>query len=228
MNWQAIEDLVDDNSTRLSKDEVVRWSEQLLSSVDESTKPLRAARVTYLMSILELRNEDCQEDKVLHYLSNLEEIFAHVVTDAEYSREEGSQAHLLYLRKLMEQYYHHLAVLADQVGANRVYQRTKRYRMRNHSAFMELQPSSNPFLRREQQLIKGALRGHYMWAGFLFAIAVYFAWSSVLNLTDVAMAKVFAQQVTKEGLMDMIQQVLLLGFSLSFIWAFARYQKTEA
>ncbi|MDF2378654.1 MAG: hypothetical protein P1V18_00325 [Candidatus Gracilibacteria bacterium] len=227
MNWHSIENLVNDNYSLLEKEQVLSVSEQLLSSVDDNTSPLQAARMTYLMVLLELKSKDTDEEKALHYIGNLTKILKHEITETEYSENEGAQGHLLYVRKLSEHYFHHIALLADKAKADRVYARIKRFRIKNHQRTLDLQPSLSGFRKKEEKLIKKTIQKHYVFMGFLFAIALFFAWNSIWNLTDFAVAKWVTHKSSTETLNGMIQQGLMLTFSMSFIWAFSKYQKAE-
>lgn len=227
MNWHAVENLVNDNYSSLNKEQVMAVSEQILTSVDEETSPLQAARMTYLMVLLELKNKEMNEEKAVNYIENLTKILKHEITETEYSDKEGAQEHLLYVRKLSEHYFHHIALMADKVKADKVYSRIKRYRIKNHQRILDMQPSLDSFRKKEQKMIKKTLQSHYIFAGFLFAIALFFAWNSLWNLTDYAIAQWVTQKATSRSLNEAIQQGLLLTFSFSFIWAFAKYQKAE-
>lgn len=225
MNWSSVENLVHDNYSLLEKEQVLSVSEQLLSSVDDATKPLQAARITYLLILLELKNKEMVEDKALLYLDNLNKILKHEAQETEISQHEHAEAHLRYVLKLADQYLHHIAVLAEIMDAERITKRAQRLRKHNHEQLMLVQHPAEGFWRKEQALIKRAIRKHYLFMGFLFALSLFFAWNSLWNLADVAIAEWVLQINRDQDLSQIVQNSLLLTFSLCYIAAFTRYQR---
>ena len=224
MKWNAIEALIHENYRNLNKKELESISAELLTGITDGMNPLAAAKIAYVLTLLQLKSMPVNERKALHFLENLRAIIKHELEVAELSREKNASVHLLYVRKLAEHYLHHLMILAELRDAKDVQAKLKALRKKNHERLLELQPSGGSFYNKERQLIKRTIRKHYLFSGFLFSIALYFSWISFWSLFDFVFARWVYSEFNSEIVYQLTQKSLLFLFALSFIWGFIKYQ----
>ena len=224
MNWKDLEAIISDHQSSVRKAEAERLSTQLLENLQADTQPLQAARAAYALCLLQLKQRYPEEAKVKQFVEYLRKILKHEIQEAEISQDEHADAHLLYVRKLAEHYFHHLMMLCESKNLSKALHRLHQLRTSNHVKLLQLQRSTTSFWQKEQQIIKKTLKNHYLFVGFLFAIAVYFAWSSFWSLADAAFNHWIYSTYSAEQLGTLVQQAFLLLFSVSFIGGFVSYQ----
>lgn len=228
MHWKDLEEIIHDNAVLLKEEQVESLSTKLLKELKEGTKPLQAARIGYALVLLQLKTDPVNEKSALQFFKHLVQILKHEIQVTEGSSEDHSSSHLIYVRKLAEQYFHHLMLIAELKGADRLVKKVHALRRKNHEKLLKLQRSTQTFWKREEQLIQKTLKEHYLFAGFLLAIALYFAWSSFWTLSDTALAHWVYSEYGSAQFGDLLQNVFLLLFSLTVIAGFVSYQKQEA
>jgi len=224
MHWKELEKIIHDNHDDISKQDAEEFSQKLLASIAEDTQPLQAAKAAYALILLQLKQKQPQKEKALQFVKHLRTILKHEISETEISRAKNAQAHLVYVRKLAEQYFHHLMVIAEIKDAKKVLKALHTLRKSNHMKLLKLQKTTHSFWHHEQKLIKDSLKHHYLFVGFLFSIALYFAWTSFWSLADTVFSHWIYSEYSAISLTQTIQNVLLLLFSLSFIKGFISYQ----
>jgi len=224
MHWQLLEDLIHDHQLRLTKGEVERRSTELLQSLDQETKALHGAKIAYTLALLQLKAKQLNQSKVLQFTDHLRKILKHEINMAELKNNKEGDQELIHVRKLAEHYFHHLLVMAKVREAKKVIHMLRKILRKNHAALLKLHKTVGMFWKQEQDLIQKTVKKHYLFAGFLLAIALYFAWTTFWGLTDFVLEQWVYSEFNAETLASLIQQAMLLLFSISFIWAFARYQ----
>lgn len=227
MDWKILESLVHEHAQKLDAEKVQALSSELLTSVSEGTKPLHAAKVAYVCALLQLKLHEPDENKAEQFVQYLENILEHETHETSVSEDEHASAHLVYIRKLAEQYYHHLLLVAEMVGAKKLMKHIHSRRQKNHDELLKIQNPLHSFWRKEQKLITRAILKHYVFAGFLLSVAMYFSWTTFWELSDFAMAQWIYTEYTADSLSFLIREGLLLVFSCAFIWAFVNYQGRE-
>ncbi|MDP2691134.1 MAG: hypothetical protein U1C97_01355 [Candidatus Gracilibacteria bacterium] len=225
MQWKELEGIIHDHSKALKSEQVEEISSELLKDLGNGDKPLQAAKIAYVLALLQLRTQFPNAEKCLQFIQHLKTILDHEVQDAELSESEHSLAHLVYVRKLAEHYYHHLMMLAEGHQEGKIVAELKTLRRKNHIQLLKLQTSSNPFWRQERNVIRKAMRSHYLFTALIFSIALFFAWDTFWSLMDYGMAQMIYSEYPVEAVSTIVQKVLLLLFSLSFVWGFVSYQR---
>ncbi|MGE3278312.1 MAG: hypothetical protein AB7J40_00670 [Candidatus Altimarinota bacterium] len=224
MDWKELEALVHDHSETLEPEQVQALSSELLSNVSSDTKPLQAAKVAYVLVLLQLRMEHADQEKAQQFLQYLTTILQHEIRETELSTKESAQTHLVYVRKIAEHYLHHLLMEAERVKAKKFMKQLQKLRHENHDALLKIQNPLLSFWRKEQKMISRAVSKHYVFAGFLLSIALYFSWTSFWELSDFAMSQWIYTEYTADSISFLMREGLLLIFAASFVWGFARYQ----
>jgi hypothetical protein len=229
MDWKTLESLVHDHSEVLAPERVQELSNELLSSVSTETKPLQAVKVAYVLVLLQLRLEKPDQSKAVQFLDYLENILQHEIQQSEEKQHqnEPSRAHLIYVRKLTEHYFHHLLMSAELAEAKKVSKKIHAFRKKNHDELMKIQNPLHSFWKKEQKLIQRAVSKHYLFAGFLLSIALYFSWTTFWELSDFAMSQWVYTEYSADSISFLMREGLLLIFSISFVGAFVRYQGVE-
>lgn len=227
MDWKTLESLVHENHDNLEPEKVQALSAELLTNISADTKPLLAAKAAYILVLLQLRSKTPEHDKALQFLNYLETILKHEIQAAELNKEENAMSNLVYIRKLAEHYFHHLLMVAEMVESKDVLKKIHDLRKDNHSALLKIQNPLHSFWRKEQKMIKGAIRKHYLFAGFLLSIALYFSWTTFWELSDFAMSQWLYTEYSADSVSFLLREGMLLIFSISFVWAFVRYQGSE-
>ena len=227
MDWKALEALVHDHSEALDPEQVQALSSELLSSISSETKPLQAVKAAYVLVLLQLRSQKPSQEKATQFLLYMDTILQHEIRETAMSEKESAPTHLLYVRKLAEHYFHHLLMVAEMSRAKKLMKKIQSLRNTNHSELLKIQNPLQSFWRKEQKLIQRAVQKHYLFAGFLLSIALYFAWTTFWELSDFAMSQWVYTEYSADSISFLMREGLLLIFSLSFVWAFARYQGVE-
>lgn len=226
MEWQQLEGLIHDNDTLLKQSEIEQHSTDILKSLNNDAEPLQAAKMAYVLALLQLKAKKMNQEKVLQFLDHMRQILKHEFITTEARSDEKANAHLLYIRKLAEHYLHHLLVLAEMRKADRVAYKVQKLRRSNHDNLLQLQRGHQVFWKRERQLIKKSLTKHYLFTGFLLSIALYFSWTTFWNLSDFVVSQWVYSEHSAESVATIIRQGLLLTFSISFVVAFVKYQQS--
>lgn len=228
MHWQSLENIIHDHEARMSKAEVEKISSEILESLDNESQPLHAARMAYALTLLQLKQKKVNIAKAAVFFDNLCQILKHEIKMAEADLSEAAETHLVYVRKLAEQYFHHLSLLAENRGEDMLLERIHAFRKSNHEKLMRKELAHHTFREREQRFIQKIIKRHYLFVGFLFAIALYFSWTTFWGMMDFAVAQWVFSEFTAEHAATLVQQAFLLLFSVSFVWAFVKYQKNPA
>lgn len=222
MHWQHLESLVHDNSARYKAAELENYSSEILSSLKDDSEPLQAARMAYVLTLIQLKADQISHKKTLQFFDHLCTILKHEISVSE---SDGKEAHTVYVRKLAEQYFHHLALVAEDRGVEMIAEKIHAFRRSNHEKLMRKEYAHHTFRHREERFIQSIIKKHYLFVGFLFALALYFSWTTFWGMMDFAMARWVFSEFTAQQAVTLIQQAFLLLFSLSFVWAFVKYQK---
>jgi len=224
MDWKVLESLIHDHSEQLEPEQVQALSTELLTSVASETKPLQAAKVAYVLVLLQLKSQSPDQDKAAQFLQYLETIVKHEIRETEVSPKESAARHLVYIRKLTEHYLHHLQMVAEAVGQKKLLKKLQHFRRENHAALLKIQNPLQSFWRKEQRMIRKAVCRHYLLAGFLLSVALYFSWTTFWELSDFALSQWIYTEFSADSLSFLIREGLLLVFSVAFIGAFLKYQ----
>lgn len=227
MDWKTLESLVHDHSEVLEPERVQALSNELLSSVTTETKPLHAVKVAYVLALLQLRLPKPDQSKALQFLLYLENILKHEIQQIENSKDEKSQHQLIYVRKLAEQYLHHLLLAAEMAEAKKIAKKIQSLRKHNHDELLKIQNPLHGFWKKEQKLIQRAIGKHYLFVGFLLSIALFFSWTTFWEISDFAMSQWVYTEYSVDSVSFLMREGLLLLFSLGFVWAFVKYQGVE-
>lgn len=226
MNWKDLESIISDPQVTVRKAEAEQISAELLESLQDDTKPLQAARVAYTLCLLQLKQRYPEEAKVKRFLEYLRKILKHEIQETELSKDEHAEAHLHYVRKLAEHYFHHLMLLCETKNLPESLQRLHKLRKSNHVKLLQLQRSTTGFWQKEQKIIKKTLKNHYLFVGFLLSIALFFAWNSFWSLADMAFNHWIYSTYSSDQLSMILKQAFLLLFSMSFVAGFVGYQRS--
>jgi len=228
MQWKELEQHIHDNYAVIPEAEVEKISTELLKNLEEDVTPLQAAKIAYALVLLQLKSDSMDEKKALQFAEHLVTILRHEIRETESNESDRSVAHLLYVRKLAEHYFHHLMVVAELMEADMIVEKLGKYRLKNHERLLTLQRSNQSLWQREQKVIKRAIRKYYLLAAFLLATALYFTWTTFWSLMDAAVGHWIYSEYSAASVGELIQQVLLLGFSACFVWGFVKYQQGSA
>ncbi len=225
MHWQDFESHIHDNSVRYTQTEADKLSAEILKSLSNDSKPMQAARMAYSLTLIQLKTKKVSTQKTLQFFNHLCQILKHEISMSE---AEGNEAHTVYVRKLAEQYFHHLSLLAEDRDEDMLNERIHAFRKSNHEKLMRKEYAHHTFRDREERFIQSIIKKHYLFVGFLFAIALYFSWTTFWGMMDFAMAQWVFSEFTADHAAMLVQQAFLLLFSVSFVWAFVKYQKNPA
>lgn len=225
MDWKTLEELTHENNP-LPEQRIEEISRELLGSIAQETKPLQAAKIAYTLCLLQLRAKEPQQEKALQFLAYFQKITAHEIAESEKAVDEAGTAHLLYVRKLVEHYLHHLHVTAALAKTKKFMKQVTSLRRDNHDALLQLQQQHRVLWKKERSLIRKSLQKNYLFAGFLFALSLYFAWTSFWQLSDFAMAQWVFSEWSSDTLSVVVRDAVLFVFSFSVALAFVGYQKT--
>jgi hypothetical protein len=199
-----------------------------LGSIANDTKPLQVAKIAYTLCLLQLRAKYPDQEKALQFLAYFQKITAHEIAESEKTVDEAGTAHLLYVRKLIEHYLHHLHVTAALAKAKKFIKQVQVLRRDNHDALLHIQQQHHVLWKKERTLIRKGLQKNYLFAGFLFALSLYFAWTSFWQLSDFAMAQWVFSEWSGDSLAIVIRDATLFVFSFSVALAFVKYQTLRA
>lgn len=224
MDWKALESLIHDHSESLDQEQVQALSAELLTSVASETKPLQAAKVAYVLVLLQLKSKTPDQAKASQFVQYLETILRHEIRETEISDKETAPAHLIYIRKLTEHYLHHLLMVSEAVGQKQIMKKIQKLRNENHDELLRIQNPLHSFWKKEQRMIKRSVGKHYLLAGFLLSIALYFSWTTFWGLSDFALSQWIYTEFSADSMSFLIRESLLLVFSLAFVGAFVKYQ----
>jgi len=225
MDWKTLDELIQDNYSLIGADRAEEVSKELLQALnDGTTKPLQAAKVAYVLTLLQLKQEIVDQTKALQFLSYLDTILTHEISTAESDSSSQATGHLVYVRKLSEHYFHHLMVVAEFHSAKKVLKKLQSLRLKNHDALLSLQKAGSGLWHREVQKINRLFRKHYVFAGLLVTCSVFFAWTSFWDLSDFAMMQWVYSEYSVDSVSGLAHEALLLLFSLSIIGGFVAYQ----
>lgn len=224
MDWKVLESLIHDHTERLESEKVQALSTELLTSVATETKPLQAAKVAYALVLLQLKSQSPDQEKAAQFIQYLETILNHEIRETEVSAKESATTHLVYIRKLAEHYFHHLQMVAEASGQKKLLKKLQKLRTENHDALLKIQNPLQSFWRKEQRMIRRAVCKHYLLAGFLLSVALYFSWTTFWELSDFALSQWIYTEFSADSLSFLIREGLLLIFSVAFIGAFLKYQ----
>lgn len=223
MDWKTLEELTHERNP-LPEQQIEEISRELLGSIAHETKPLQAAKIAYTLCLLQLRATSLQEEKALQFLAYFQKITSHEITESEKAGDEAGTAHLLYVHKLVEHYLHHLHVTAALVKAKKFVRHVQALRRNNHDASLQLRQQHQVLWKKERALIRKGFQRNYLFAGFLFALSLYFAWTSFWQLSDFAMAQWVFSEWSSDSISFLIRDATLFVFSLSVALAFVKYQ----
>lgn len=227
MDWKTLEELTHERNP-LPEQQVEDISRELLGSIANDTKPLQAAKIAYTLCLLQLRAKHPDQEKALQFLAYFQKITAHEIAESEKAVDEAGTAHLLYVRKLIEHYLHHLHVTAVLAKAKKFTKQVQTMRRDNHDALLQIQQQHRVLWKKERSLIRKGLQRNYLFAGFLFALSLYFAWTSFWQLSDFAMAQWVFSEWSSDALSIVVRDAVLFVFSLSVALAFVGYQRASA
>jgi hypothetical protein len=225
MHWQSFESLIHDNSARYKQSEVEKLSADILASLKDDSKPMQAARMAYVLTLIQLKAKKVETKRAVKFFSHLCQILKHEISVSE---ADGNEAHTVYVRKLSEQYFHHLSLIAEERDQDMLTERIHAFRKSNHEKLMRKEYAHHTFRDREERFIQSIIKKHYLFAGFLLAIALYFSWTTFWAMMDFAVAQWVFSEFTAEHAATLVQQAFLLLFSMSFIFAFVKYQSNPA
>jgi transcriptional regulator CtsR len=225
MHWQDLESHIHDNSARYTQTQMEKLSAEILESLKDNSKPMQAARMAYVLTLIQLKAKKVSTKRSLKFFNHLCQILKHEISVSE---ANGSAAQTVYARKLSEQYFHHLSLIADDREQDMLAERIHAFRKSNHEKLMRKEFAHHTFREREERFIQSIIKKHYLFVGFLFAIALYFSWTTFWSMMDFAMAQWVFSEFTTEHAVKLIQQAFLLLFSMSFVWAFVKYQKNPS
>lgn len=223
MHWKDLENVLHDSRMTIPEEDVHRTTYVLLNELEESARALQGAKMAYLLALIHLKNERPELSRALSYIDHLDRLMQQEIEEYEPFYNDEAQAHVLLVRKLADQYLHHLMIVSDLRGHHDVLKKLAPIRSKNHQELLELHGISNALKEREQNLIAKAFQNHSVFAGFLVALSVFFGWTAITNLSDYALASYLytdAKQTT-----SIWYYALLLIFSGSFLWGFVYYQR---
>ncbi len=228
MEWKALERITHHHYDLIPESEVEELSSQLLRMIhNDSTEPLEAAKIAYTLVLVQLKREKPNLEKAKKFFTMLTKILKHEIQETELHPHENAEGHLLYVRKLAEHYFHHMMVVSELRECHGLTRSIHRLRRQNHEKLIKLQRSHETFWNREQQIIRSTLQSHYVFFGALFAMALFFSWNSFWSISDFAMAQWVFSEVSAEQVGALVQQAMMLVFSLGFLWFFSSYQKQD-
>lgn len=227
MTKVALSQIIHDNYTSFDKKAVEEISQDLLGNLNQNAKPLEAARIAYALALLQLKSEHPNEAKALRFIDNLKTILKHEIGEAEDSSDEKAGAHLIYVRKLAEQYFHHLMLFAEKNRTKKAIKKLSALRKMNHDNILSIQKTPSILVQMEQKKIEKLFRNHFIFTGMLFIIALYLAWSTFWGLMDFVMSSWVYSEFNSSIIFALSQKALLLIFSISFIFGFVKYQSAD-
>lgn len=213
MHWKIIEEIIHHDDSLLPVKTVEMISKRLRDDLSKHTKPLTALKIAYLLTLLKLKCAAKNEKEILKSFSHFAEILLHEIETTE---------NQYYVRSIADHYLSHLSLLAKD--ESKILRKISKLQMKNHSALLALNP---PKLERERKFIVGTLKKHFVFAGFLLSLALYFMLSSLFNMASFAEEYLVFSEYTSATINGFINNFFLILFAGSVIFGFFYFFKKE-